>query len=226
MEIYFIKIDEFVKNVEQSSLEFFLDEKIFASDKRRLEYCLGRFLLKYVLKTRYFIDNPKILIKNNKPFVDWNNIFFSLSHSKNYVMAVFDKNNTGIDIEFMKPRDFEKLFAHYNLFPEKKDKKTFYQLWTKYEAQIKLQENAVSNFSAIFSKDYCLSVCSPVGFDISKTLKIYELKSPTQRMNPSELINLKLVIESKKNENTLVAHEISTAEPEFELLEPLNLKIE
>ena len=126
----------------------------------------------------------------------------------------------------MKKRDFEKLFEHYRLNPENKDKTTFYQLWTAYEARIKLQQQPLSQLSARFRQDYCLCVCSAESFDISKRLKIYELKSPTHSINPSELINLKLVIESKKNENTLVAQEMSTAAFEFEELEPLNLKIE
>ena len=225
MEIYFIKIDEFLKNTDKTSLETFLDGKNFSSPKRRLEYALGRFLIKYVLKNRFKIDNPKILVKNKKPCTS-DGIKFSLTHSHNYVMAVFDRAEAGIDLELMKKRDFEKLFEHYRLNPENKDKTTFYQLWTAYEARIKLQQQPLSQLSAIFKKDYCLCVCSAESFDISKRLKIYELKSPTHSINPSELINLKLVIESKKNENTLVAQEMSTAAFEFEELEPLNLKIE
>lgn len=225
MEIYFIKIDEFLKNTDKTSLETFLDGKNFSSPKRRQQYALGRFLIKYVLKNRFKIDNPKILIKNQKPCISAG-IKFSLTHSHNYVMAVFDKAEAGIDLELMKKRDFEKLFEHYKLTPENKDKITFYQLWTAYEARIKLQQKPLSQLNAIFKKDYCLCVCSSESLDISNILKIYELKRPTHNTNPSELINLKLVIESKKNENTLVAQEINTAALEFEELEPLNLKIE
>lgn len=226
MEIYFIKINELLKIADKSSLETFLDGNEFLSEKRRIEYATGRFLLKFILKTKYGIDNPQILIKNKKPCISLPEPNFSLTHSHGYVMAVFDNANLGIDLELMKQRDFEKLFKHYNLNPDQRDKKTFYQLWTQYEAEIKLQQKPASVFSALFKKDYCFCVCSSADLDISSRLKIYELKSPVQSIKPKELINLKLVIDSKKNENTLVAHEISTADFEFEELEPLNLKIE
>lgn len=226
MEIYFIKIDDFFKNIDKSSLYAFLEGNNFASDKRKTEFCLGRFLIKYVLKNRFGIDNPKILLKNKKPYIENNDICFSLTHSHSYVMAVFDKSNVSIDLELMKQRDFKKLFEHYNLEVENPDRIGFYKFWTGYEAEIKLQSDVKSKINALFQKDYCLCVCSQEDCDISKTLKIYELKSPTQRIKPSELINLKLVIESKKNENTLVAQDINTAAFEFELLEPLKRKIE
>lgn len=226
MEIYFINIEEFLKNIDPSSLDCFLEGKSFGSQKRKTEFCLGRFLLKYVLTTRFGIKEPKIVLKNNKPCLIDEMPHFSLTHSKNYVMAVFDRNEAGIDLELMKDRDFEKLFAYYKLCPPQKDKKTFYQLWTEYEAEIKQQKPAKSMCSFVFNRDYSLSVCSSSDFDISKRLKIYELKSPTHNIKPKELINLKLVIDSKKKENALVAQEISTADFELELSEPLNLKIE
>ena len=98
MEIYFIKIDEFLKNIDKSSLYAFLEGNNFASDKRKTEFCLGRFLIKYVLKNRFGIDNPKILLKNKKPYIENNDICFSLTHSHSYVMAVFDKSNVSIDL--------------------------------------------------------------------------------------------------------------------------------
>lgn len=226
MEIYFINIEEFLKNVEHTSLEAFMEGKSFGSQKRKTEFCLGRFLIKYVLKNKYNLSNLDILLNNKKPYVTDSPVKFSLTHSKNYVMAVFDKSETGIDLELMKERNFTKLFDYYKLTPPNKDKATFYQLWTQYEAKIKLQKEPKTMQSFVFKKDYSLSVCSDELFDISKMLKIYELKSPTHNMNPNELINLKLVIESNKNEKALVAQEINTADLELLSALPLNLKIE
>ncbi len=69
-----------------------------------------------------------------------------------------------------------------------------------------------------FLKDYMLSVSFSDSLDFSEIknkLKIYEVVSPTDSIKPSELINLKLVIDSNKNENTVVAQEISTAQFDF-----------
>ena len=231
MEIYYINADKFLPFIDKNSLKEFLEDKTFGNQKRETEFCLGRFLVKYVLTHRYNIINPQIEIKNKKPCLKNNkeNINFSISHSKGIVLAVFDTENTGADIEFMKPRNFDKLFDFYNLKPKSKDSQTFYQIWTQYEAEIKLQQKPVSSIQAKFLENYILSVCSSAVVDIKSTLRIYELTSPKASTNPSELINLKLVIESKKNENTLVAQEISTADSVLDrcvFLEPLNLKIE
>lgn len=54
---------------------------------------------------------------------------------------------------------------------------------------------------------YYISFCF-----ISKRLKIYELIRPRPKIRPNELMSLKLVQASSKNENTVVAQEINTAE--------------
>lgn len=233
MEIYYIDIDNFFKNTDISSFETFIsafsEGRKFGSAKRQKEFSVGRFLLKYVLKNRFHTQSPEIVVENKKPRLKnfcADSVKFSLTHSKGIVMAAFSDTDIGIDLEFMRERNFEKLFAYYKLHPQNCCKKTFYQLWTEYEARIKLQKKANAVLSAVFQKDYSLSVCTEGEWDISKTLKIYELKSPAHSTNPSELINLKLVKDNRKKENALVAQEISTADSEFEFLSPLNLKIE
>jgi|GEM_PF-3120631 len=72
-----------------------------SNEKRKLQYAAGRFVLKSVLKERYKVISPKVLLdkKNNKPYVRG---FpkFNLSHSGNYiVLAVGEKDEVGVDIE-------------------------------------------------------------------------------------------------------------------------------
>ena len=228
IKIFFIRKNEFLKNV--CALEDFLEGNSFKSQKRIEQFCLGRFLIKYVLKNYYNIKHPEIVIKNKKPCLKNEKIYFSLSHSNDIVLAAFSDKNIGVDIEWMRDRDFQKLFEYYRINSENKDKETFYQLWTVYEAEIKLQQKPSDLLSLKFLKDYMLSVCvySDSSFvDIKSRLKIYELVSPKDSIKPNELINLKLVIAKSKNENTLVAQEINTADSEaIEFLELLNLKIE
>lgn len=221
VNVFFIDAQKFLKNIDKKSLEFFLENNLFKSQKRCEQFCLGRFLVKFVLKNYYDISEPKIVVQNKKPCLEGNNsVSFSISHSHNIILAAFYKGAIGADIEFMKDRDFDRLFAYYNIEPDiNSDKKEFfYNFWTKYESEIKLQQKAVSSFSMQFLKDYMLSVSFSDSLDFSEIknrLKIYEVVSPTDSIKPSELINLKLVIDSNKNENTVVAQEISTAQFDF-----------
>lgn len=73
------------------------------SQKRRLEYLAGRFLLKY-LKT----DFPLVSIlpdEHDKPRIENNRYFFSISHSFPFVAAVVSPYvECGIDIQTWHPR--------------------------------------------------------------------------------------------------------------------------
>jgi phosphopantetheinyl transferase len=73
-------------------------ESQIRNDKRRTEHLAGRFLLKYLEK-----DFPLWNIgkdEHDKPRIDNNRFFFSISHSWPYVAAVIDPyNETGIDIQ-------------------------------------------------------------------------------------------------------------------------------
>lgn len=232
LNIFFIRKDDILKKADKNSLYSFLEDKKFGSQKRKDEFCLGRFLVKYVLKQIYKQNDTEIIVENKKPKTKDNVVKFSISHSKDIVLAAFYGGEIGADIEFMKDRDFDRLFAYYNLPPKNKTcedkKKFFYRFWTQYEAQIKLQQPVQSGIILKFFKDYMLSVCSSCsGADMRSKLKIYELTSPSVSTSPRELINLKLVIDSSKNENTLVAQEINTAAFDaVEFFAPLNLKTE
>ena len=70
MQIYFINSDTFLKNADSGFLDEYLEGREFKCEKRRIEFGLGRFLLKYVLKTQYGIKNPQIILKNKKPSLE------------------------------------------------------------------------------------------------------------------------------------------------------------
>ena len=57
MEIFYIDSDTFLNNINISSLDNFLEEKSFKSDKQKIQFCLGRFLVKYIGVLKY--TNPK-----------------------------------------------------------------------------------------------------------------------------------------------------------------------
>lgn len=223
MEIFYINSDTFLTNLDLKSLDIFLEKKSFKSEKQKIQFCLGRFLVKYVAQTRFNIQNPEIEIVNKKPRFKYSDINFSISHSKNIILAAFDTAPVGVDIEFMKNRKFDEIFKYYKLGIKNPDAEYFYRFWTELEAGIKLQTPEKS--CAVFKiNNFMLAIKSYSSFDIKSKLKIYELKSPTDKTNPRELISLKPVNASSINENTLVIQDINTASLTSFL--PLNLKTE
>ncbi len=224
MKVYYINTDTFLKNIDMESLFFFSKDENFKSEKRKLEFSLDRFLLFYIAKQIYGKTYPEVLIKHNKPYFKDLKPHFSISHSKNIVLICFDDYENGVDIEFIKDRNFTKLFEYYNITNIPANRFNFYRFWTEYEAKVKLKSELKSSLTGLFLQNFMLSVTSNHSFDIKRKLKIYEVKSPIDNINPNELINLKEVIESKKKEKTLVIHEMKTALSEF--FTPLNLNIE
>ena len=211
MNIFIIRADDFLKNVDENSIT-----KEFKSQKRCIEYSLGRFLVKFAAEKFYKINNAEIVIENKKPKFKHNPLNFSISHSKNIVAAVFDDDDTGLDIEEMKPRNLEKLSNYFGR--NFSDEKEFYRYWTGYEAQYKSKKQELISFKF---ENY---MCSVSFSGITTRLRMYELAIPTNNTVPNELINLKLVNESIKNENAVEIKEINTAS--FEFFPPHSLNIE
>ena len=65
MEIFYINSDTFLTNLDLKSLDIFLEKKSFKSEKQKIQFCLGRFLVKYVAQTRFNIQNPEIVYIDN-----------------------------------------------------------------------------------------------------------------------------------------------------------------
>lgn len=191
--------------------------------KKKLQSALGRHIAKEVARVFYDVKDTEIIIENNKPKFKNTDVCFNISHSNNIVAVAFDEMPLGLDVEHMKERDFKALLERYNINSDSKD--IFYQFWTEYEASIKIQAETKQKLCFKLKDDYMLSLFSSNPDEGIKTkLKIYEVKSPTDSIMPSELINLKLVQANNANENTLVAQERDTASVEF--LTPLALKTE
>lgn len=225
MDIFYLDSDTFFNSFSGRQTDDFIMfyGQNFKSEKRRKEHALGRFLVKTIAKNFYGISDTEIEIKKNKPYFKNNDMQFSISHSKNIVLAGFDTNPVGVDVEVMKERKLESILAHMNINIANVSPELFYRYWTAYEAKIKLQQPPKASCTLRLLPEFMLSILSAQSLDISKILRIYELKSPTANTNPSELINLKLVNESSRKENTVVIQEINTASLEF--FEPLNLNI-
>ena len=162
MKIYYIKKDEFIKQVSKQELEKVSDGRQYKSEKKYIEHLCGLYLVKYIAKNYYNIENTQIITKDNKPKFSDKNICFSISHSKNIIMVAFDNSNIGIDIEYMANRDFKSILNYYHKQIEDLTKEGFYRFWTEYEAQIKLGTKIKSKFSKPVEKDYMMTVVSDV----------------------------------------------------------------
>lgn len=191
-----------MQNVDKNSLT-----KEFKSQKRCVEYSLGRFLVKYAAKNFYKIDDTEIVVENKKPGFKNNPLKFSISHSKNIVAAAFDENDVGFDIEEIKPRNLKRLSEYFHR--DFVDENDFYCYWTSYEAEYKSQKQEISTFRF---ENY---MCSVSLSGINTRLKMYELVISKKNTVSCELINLKLVNDSIKNENAVEIKEINTASLEF-----------
>ena len=191
--------------------------------KKKLQSALGRHIAKEVARIFYDVNDTEIIIENNKPKFKNADLCFNISHSNNIVAVAFDVLPLGLDVEYIKERNFKLLLERYNIASN--DKEFFYQFWTEYEASIKIQDEIKQKLCFKLKEDYMLSLFSSNPDEGIKTkLKIYEVKSPIESIMPNELTSLKLVQANNVKENTLVAQERITAP--FEFLTPLDLKTE
>lgn len=173
IELYYIDTNKISENFNEENLFQYAEGNEFKSKKRKLQFCIGRFLIHKTLH-KYGIKNPKILIKNNKPYIENEQVHFNISHSKNIVLAAFFNNTIGVDIEFMQDRDFKKLLTHIKAKTEDFSKENFYRYWTQYEAKIKLQAEPESMYTQQIFEDFMISVCTSQPFDIKNNLSIEE----------------------------------------------------
>ena len=160
MKIFYLKKSEFLSSVDIKSLDSFSDRRVYKSSDKKLEHLCGLFLVKFIAKNVYNIQNLEIEIKNHKPFFKENKIFFSISHSEDIVLVAFNNLDIGIDVEYIQKRNYLPIMKRYGWESESASLKDFYRFWTKHEAQIKLGKNYISSFSTIIEDKYmftCLS---------------------------------------------------------------------
>lgn len=103
----------------------------------------SKLLLRVMLKKEGVKNWKTIEIKkgaNDKPYIN-KDINFNISHSKNMILCVVDKNNIGVDIEEIKevPKDIFDMIFHKNELEHYKNmsKEQFYKIWTIKEAYSK-----------------------------------------------------------------------------------------
>ncbi|MCL1908789.1 MAG: hypothetical protein FWG12_05415 [Holophagaceae bacterium] len=127
-----------------------------------------RFLVSRAFRRRILGPEAVILTDNNgRPYVEGNPVFFSMTHTGDFLVLAVDDNPVGIDAELMKQRNFTKLSAWFfgETIPGCED---FYRRWTRFEAGLKLAgmtllSKDVPEPKHLYSKiigDYMLSIAS------------------------------------------------------------------
>lgn len=155
MDIFIIKIAN-TENLDKEALKKF-EKKQISNEKKWITHCLTYFMAEKILKSSYKIEDCEIVYKNNKPVLKNDSKKFSVSHSEDFIALAFSDSDCGIDIEKIKPRDYKKIAERmkFNCNTETE----FYQEWTKFEAEYKLNTTPKSlKFCKI--DDYILCVVS------------------------------------------------------------------
>ena len=136
--------------------------------KREKERLLGRKIVLDIAKSVYGVED-EIVYEGKRPHFENNGIYFSISHSENIVVVAFDNEPIGVDVEFVKSRNFKKLAERYNILI--KTPTDFYKWWTAYEAKYK---NAGGKFVKTFEllPEYICSISTEKDL-VSLDVKIF-----------------------------------------------------
>lgn len=207
MDIFYIKTE--------------INKEITKQKLKTIQSKIGRLIVKQVAEIFYNELNTNITIENNKPKFENSNLNFNISHSNNIVAVAFDSMPLGLDIEYMKNRDFKSLLKRYNINSDSKN--VFYQFWTEYEAEIKIQSKIEQKLCFELEENYMLSLFSSnPDTNIKNKLRIFELESKNKNIEENSSINLKILHNSHTDEKMLSMNEKNTSSIIF--LTPLNLK--
>lgn len=162
VEIYTIKIDELIKKETYNQLLSCVSEEKrerikrfhFIEDAKRTLY--GELLVRYLACSKLDATNKGLKIYQNefgKPFLyGYPNFHFNISHSGVWVVCAISEKIVGVDVELMKPIDFdiaERFFSdieYQNLSNQRKEIQLeyFYDLWTLKESYIKCMGKGLS----------------------------------------------------------------------------------
>ena len=175
MEIFYLKKSEFLQNVDLKELDWLDDGRKFLMDDKKYEHLMGLFLVKFIGKNFFNMEDTTIIVKDRKPYFAKGKIFFSITHSNDIVLAAFETYNIGVDIEYMKERDYKSLLVRYGENNENPTREQFYKYWTKEEAKIKLGEDFESICTTTFEDNYMLTcVCNrPIASSFVPTKLIF-----------------------------------------------------
>jgi len=157
LDTYIIKINTNIEKDEMNRLFCYISEE----KKQRIQRfhrfedaqrtILGDILARYAICIKTGVKNKDLIFSTNqygKPILpEPNGIHFNISHSGNCVVCAVDEKAVGVDIEVIKPIDFniaERFFSKAEYLtlinqPKEMQMKYFYMIWTLKESYIKAE---------------------------------------------------------------------------------------
>ena len=111
-------------------------EKIFYTD----DNLPSQETLRAILRSEFGIEEDIVRGKNGKPYLKSEQIFFSLSHTKNRLFIAFSNENVGLDAEHVdRKTNFMPILKKFSAEERNCSASTqdFLRLWTKKESVIK-----------------------------------------------------------------------------------------
>lgn len=123
------------------------DIKKYLNKKDQYASALGEFIVLSYCFQNLNISHDKLKIKKNKfnkpYFIDIDNVYFNISHSGDWVVAIIDKKPVGIDIEKIEEIDYKLIannftdYEYFKLLNSNDPLKMFYEVWTYKESYVK-----------------------------------------------------------------------------------------
>jgi|GEM_PF-3514028 len=116
------------------------------SNKRAREFCNGRALIRQLLLQQSGVAVAEIQItlpsaQAPAMYVKGQAVALSISHSRQAVAVVYSQQQpVGLDLEYIKARDFVQLSSQFSALKAATDSATFYQSWTAAEAYSKFSQ--------------------------------------------------------------------------------------
>ena len=127
-----------------------------------------------------FNRNPK-----GKPYIENGNIYFNITHSKDFTAVAIGKAQVGIDAEYLGTADLRviKRFTKPEQDYIRRDDSNnrFFEIWTKKEAFLKYKGTGITagldsvnvfecfpKIKTFYYEDYIISVCSEKDYEIEK----------------------------------------------------------
>lgn len=165
MDIFVIEIVD-ADNVHMELLKSFQKREI-SDPKRWNVHCLSYLMIDRILRDFYGIEDREVVFEGKKPILKSGKKHFSLSHSGDFIALAFSDYNCGIDIEQIKPREFEKISQRMGFKADTLGE--FYNCWTEYEAKYKLSVPA-QKIKAFHLEGYSLSVAT---VNINEDFELY-----------------------------------------------------
>ncbi len=122
---------------------------------RRMQSEISKIFAEKIASEFYKINTELSHNPDGSPYLKNSNLNISISHSNEIIALLFNKGIAGVDIEYMKNRNFERILSYYKI-KKSVTKEKFYQIWTSYEARYKAKFDKVKSF---IYKNYICSYC-------------------------------------------------------------------